>query len=263
MMRIFESVRIYLDFTKANIRATMALRSSFWLGVAGQWLGYGASVATMYILIRRFETIDGWTATQVMFLFAMNLLSYALAATVLFTPCVRLVQKIRTGEFDASLTKPLQPLFHEICLGFNSGYFSHITLSVVMIVYSIYMSGATIHLRFIATFFLMLVGSTLIQGALLIIASSFSFVLKNHNPLFEFIWEVKEFIKYPISIFGVAVQVLLTILLPVGFINYYPARLLFSNSAVGWLTPVIGVALLLLSRKMWYWMLTKYQSSGS
>ena len=266
------NLKIYWEYTKVGFRQRMIYRSAFFLGIIGQWIGYGATYASMYIMVTSFGTLDGWNASEIMFLYGFSTLSYSLGASFFFNPCIHLSQKIRTGLFDQSLTKPISPFFHEMCQeGFNSGYVSHVTLAIVIMTFAL--ENLRYNLTWTSVFLMlpMLIGAALIQAASLIAASSASFFFVNENPVMRFLlFEIKQFTNYPITIFPRPIEILLTFILPFAFINFYPAALFFSKNLpegfpmrLPYLTPVIGVMVFLLSILLWNQGLKHYKSSGS
>jgi ABC-2 type transport system permease protein len=81
----------------------------------------------------------------------------------------------------------------------------------------------------------------------------------------------QDFTRYPISIYGRGVQVVLAFVLPFAFMNYFPAAYflqkaetgLHLNPAVGLLTPAIGLAWLGAAYAFWIFGLRHYQGTGS
>jgi ABC-2 type transport system permease protein len=76
--------------------------------------------------------------------------------------------------------------------------------------------------------------------------------------------------QYPIDIFGTAFRVIVTGLLPVAFMNYYPALFLLDkvdHASSGWwlsyLSPLVALLLLGIVSVIWRLGLNRYSSSGS
>jgi ABC-2 type transport system permease protein len=265
-----KQIGLYFSFAKISIRSQLAHRSAYWAGVIGQWLSYGATFATLYIMVSNFDVLAGWTAEEVLFLYAINLLSYALAACMFFYPCINLAAKIRTGEFDSALTKPLSPFGHELYMGFNFGYVSHITLSIGVMIFAAIRTGLKLSLLLTLTFAGMLTGAILVQAAFLIAISAFSFFLIKDNPVFDLYYTVKVFTNYPMPIYPVVLQVFFTFVVPIAFLNFYPAIAILGKeilppfpACLGYLSPVAGIFLFVLSILFWNWALSKYQSTGT
>lgn len=263
-----QRIFIYFAFAKSTIRQEMTYSVSFITGVIGQWIAYGGTFLSLYIMIENFNVMGGWSSYEVLYLYAFNLLSYALAASVFFTPCRTLSMKIRTGEFDISLTKPISPFLHEIYNGFNFGYIGHAILAISVMIIAV----SHLDIRFsVLELILLLACAALLQSAALILSASFCFITVNQNPVFDFImWNFKSFTNYPITIYGTAIQFLLTFILPFAFMNYYPSLILMnkvsSSPFATWLpyfSPIVGITMFILSIKVWNHRLSKYQSSGS
>jgi ABC-2 type transport system permease protein len=261
---------MYLSCARVAIRGQMIHRSAYWAGVVGQWLSYGATFATLFIMTRSFHALAGWNAEEVLFLYGINVLSYALAASLFFNPCTGLAGKIRTGEFDIALTKPLSPFSHEFCMGFNFGYVSHVTLSLGVLVFAGLRTGLDLTVPRVLLFAAMLMGATLTQGAFLIGISALSFFLVNENPFFDIFWTIKHFINYPLHIYPALLQVLFTFVVPLAFMNFYPAVALLGKdpgtvfpiqAAIG--TPLAGLLLFAGSIVFWNRALSAYQSTGT
>lgn len=263
-------VGLYLSFAKISIRSQLAHRSAYWAGIVAQWLSYGAVFASLYIMVSSFRVLAGWTAEEVLFLFAMNLLSYALGASLFFNPCTQLAVKIRSGEFDAALTKPVSPFGHEFYMGFNFGYVSHVTLSVAVMIFAAIRAGLRITPFSALVFLLMLAGAILVQAAFLIFCSAFAFIFINDNPVFDLLWSIKRFTNYPLPIYPALLQGFLTFVVPVAFMSFYPAAAILSKEngtpfhpALAYASPLAGIILFVLSILFWNWALSKYQSTGS
>ena len=85
-----------------------------------------------------------------------------------------------------------------------------------------------------------------------------------------FYYESIPFIRYPITIFPLFMQVILTYILPYAFINFFPAQYFLGKTDFSifspmfqYLTPLVGVVAFSISIWFWNWGLKKYQSTGS
>jgi ABC-2 type transport system permease protein len=268
--RVGVNIGIYSGFAKTSFRSMAIYRSAYWLGLVAQWLNYGVTFITLFIVVENFNALAGWKSEEVLFLYAMNLLSYALAALFFFGPCTGLSGKVRTGEFDIALTKPVSPLVHEMLNGFNPAYASHITLSVAVMVLAVRRLHLVCNPPVVLTLLGMLFGAALVQAAFLVFTSAWAFFFVKGNPFMSILWSFKSFIKYPITIYPAAVQVLLTFVLPVAFMNFYPSTVLLNKTEgmlfpppLGYLTPLVGITVFVLSVIFWNFALSRYQSTGT
>lgn len=81
---------------------------------------------------------------------------------------------------------------------------------------------------------------------------------------------MSNFINYPITIFNKAIQVVLTLILPYAFINFFPAQFLLGKNDFSifspifqFLSPVVAAVLFFLAYKFWNFSINHYESTGS
>jgi ABC-2 type transport system permease protein len=77
-------------------------------------------------------------------------------------------------------------------------------------------------------------------------------------------------VLYPLTIFNRTLQFVLTFLVPVAFMGYYPAAALLNRAGevpfhpvLAYLTPAAGLVSLVLAYAFWQLGLDRYQSTGS
>ena len=195
-----------------------------------QIIGYLGQYVAIWVLIKRFGHLSGWSVFEVLFLYSINLLSYSLSGifTIVFW---RLDEDISNGRFDTFLTLPIASAVSYIAYGMNVPYLPHIVLSITFIGVALRELGISVDGAFIAWFVLTLVGATLIQGSITVALAAVAFWTNRSRRLVHaVIFQVREFSFYPISIFGRVMQLFFTFALPYAFVSYYPARVLFGKS---------------------------------
>ena len=179
--------------------------------------------------------------------------------------------RIRNGEFDISLTRPVNTLFYELCIGYNFVYIGHFILSFVIIATFSQNINLEFSLKNIILFIIMLISAVLLQSAFLLLSSVASFFFLNNNPVMDFMLkETKRFINYPICIYWDIIQIILTIFVPVAFISYYPVKAILGkednsmfSSSISYFSPIISLVIFLISIYIWNLGLSKYKSTGS
>jgi len=74
---------------------------------------------------------------------------------------------------------------------------------------------------------------------------------------------------YPMDIFGYTFRVVVTGLIPVAFMNYYPALMLLDKTErlgawwwLSYLSPLVALVMIGLSAQLWHLALQRYSSSG-
>jgi ABC-2 type transport system permease protein len=222
------------------------------------------------VVLNRFRAMGDWDMYQVLFLYALNNLAYAIGATFIMGSFGKLSNNIQSGEFDAVLTKPVNPLAYFICRHISAGYTSNYVMGVGVMIYSVMMMDIRITVGSIALIVLMVLCASVISGAMFAICSIPAFwIVRNESLSRLFFSNPRNFINYPISIYTKGIQVLLTFILPYAFISYYPTTLLFNpdntlfSPILAYCTPLVAVLVALIGYGFWKIGINSYQSTGS
>lgn len=261
------SIRLFSYFVSLVVKSQMEYRGAFVIGMVGQILGYAANYLVIWLLLQNFDTINGWNWTQIAFLYSLNLMTYAIGASFTYTPMVGLDQVIVNGNFDKYLTKPLSPFVYFLASLFNIGYLAHILISSSVLLWAIMQADIGWTIFKIVYLILAIISGSLLQAAGLIIIGSLSFIFLRVQYLFSIFSKLKEFIAYPISVYGTMLQIVLTWIIPLAMINYYPSLYLFedglfANQFLGMAALIIGPLCFYLSYKFWMYGANKYQGAG-
>jgi ABC-2 type transport system permease protein len=261
---------IFWLFMKTRIKGNIQYRGSFWIDSVTFVLGYGTQAALMFLMVSKFETINGWKPFEVMTLYAYILASYTLANSFFSDIMHTLSEKIRSGDFDQSMTKPLHPLVYVMANSFSDYYFLHFFLAVGMI----FFCAANLSIRFtFSTVFMLalsVLGGAFIQGGIWILFSAVSFALLN-NPLNGgFYNHIRTTAEYPISVYPRAVQIIFSSVAPLAFAAFYPAQnllgkndFLFFPPLAQYLSLPVGLVFFFISYKIWNFAMKHYKSTGS
>lgn len=264
----------YLSLLKRYIgisfRSNTEYPLSYILGIVAQWLSYGFEFLLMWVMIMAFDTLGSWLPAEVLLLFAMNLTSYAVGASFTFSVMRELPGLARTGGFDDVLLKPVHSLVYMMCSRFNTGYVSHITLGALLLVVSFLMLGLPFTLGSALWLLVALLSGSVIQGCMLLLMTAPSLVALGESSLASVVMRFRRFTNYPLSIFGRPIQILLTFVLPYGFISFYPAQPLIDKAdtlsfapAILYMAPLVALLLAVVTVLVWRACVNRYESSGS
>ncbi len=111
-----------------------------------------------------------------------------------------------------------------------------------------------------------LITASLIMIAMQNAAAATCFWLTNSFFILDLALKMKDFAKYPITIFNSVFRFIFTFILPIAFIAYYPSLVILRPDEIPvltWLSPVIGIIFFLLSVKIWMYGARKYNGTGS
>lgn len=258
---------LFWHFARLRMRERMEYRGAYVAGMAAQILSYVADFLVIWVLVRQFGTLAGWTWEEVALLWAFNLLSYAIGAA--FTFCQsELEGLIQGGTFDGYLVRPVNPYLAFAAQRFNVGYLGHILLAGGILAWALGNLPIAWTPHNVAFLVLALIGASLVQAAVMTLLGAWAFLFVRAQFLFGFAGTLRTFVTYPITIYGAAIQVVLTALVPFAFVNYYPAAVLLDKEGAlfpgwtGWLTPVVGAVAFGGAYRVWMRGVNHYQGAG-
>ncbi len=149
----------------------------------------------------------------------------------------------------------------------GDGFLALLTLVVAIPIAGLHL-GATLVLLVLA----IVAGGALIDLGISLTVATLSFWFVRVDTLRWAAMSLEQdFTRYPISIYGRALRLVLAFVLPFAFMNYFPATVLLQkqeiglglNPLVGVLTPAIGLAWFGVSYAFWRVGLRHYQGTGS
>lgn len=263
-------LKIYAVLQWGNIRPKFQFITNSLMGIVGLMLLSVTSAFSMFILLRNLSGLDGWTIWQLMFLNGTWRLSHGVF--LLFGQATWTVsQKVRMGEMDRYLVRPLNPLSQLFMSDFNiSGLGYIVGGSIVFGVAAYHLEGFWSITNIALTIVAIFVGFV-IEVALFLMIGTLAFWITETNGINTILLNfITNFHQYPLSIFGIGLQLILTFIIPIAFINYYPSFLVLNidstvtlNSNLIYFGPLTAFILMILALVFWNFGLKRYNSSGS
>ena len=246
-----------------NIKGIMIYDLDYILGIVAMAIKCAVNFCMLLLLFELTDNINGWTFEQMLFLYGMSTFSYALWHC-LFIDIITIPTYIQSGEFDRFLLKPLSPLFQIMMETFDEDGWGELIFGFAILTISLVkLDFNNIYILLIPLFCL---SGCLIFAAISILSSSVAFYTVGNIDLTDNVMDFKEFAKYPLSIFGPVIRIVFTVIIPIGFIAYYPGMLFMDDSYRWGIIPFLSlpVSIVFMVFASWWWhrSLRKYDSSG-
>lgn len=262
-------LRLTYVFTGKAVKAMLTYRYSFVINCISQALDYAVAFLLMWVMISAFDNLNGWNAYEVMLLYAFSLFAYGIAGTFFFNIMNHLPGQIWRGEFDDVLVKPVKILPYLLSSSFICNYVAHITLSVLVMGFCFQALEIAVTFRLLFKIAWILLFGSLIYGGLFLIVSGSAFLVTRTDALFHIMFFFREVSYYPLSVFPKGIRIIATVLVPYGFINFYPLRALLGKGEdgglgdpAGW-SPVVAVVFFAIACLFFQRSARQYKSSGS
>jgi ABC-2 type transport system permease protein len=265
-------LELYLRLIASRIRSQMQYRVSFVLELIGNFLITFTDLAALMIMFIHAPRIGGWSLGEIAFLYALSALSFSLSELFqgAFDADV-FADYVRRGNLDQLLTRPL-PLTFQVL----SEYFVLRRLgrmAQALVAFGLAYGLARPDLTPLKLLYLALV---IASGALFFLAISIAgctlcfWTVQSIEIVNIFTYGGTTMLSYPITIYQEWMQRFFVYILPLAFINYFPALYLLDKAnpfrlppCVPFLAPPVCVAAFLISLRVWRIGVSHYQSTGS
>ncbi len=258
-------MRLYLKYASIILRGQMQYKVSFVLTAIGQFLVSFTGFLGVYYMFNRFNSVDGFTFSQVLLCFGVLLASFSLAECF-----VRGFDTFRgiisNGEFDRIMVRPRNEILQVLSARIDFSRIGRFLVSVGLLVYAIANSGVTWAPDRILTLIFMVIGGFFVYAGLFVVYASICFfTIEGLEFMNIFTDGTREFGKYPLSIYGEGVLKFLTYVIPIALFQYYPFLYLIgqSQNKLYIFLPLIAALYIFPCLLFWKFGVKHYKSTGS
>jgi ABC-2 type transport system permease protein len=263
-----EALRLYMRLVGISMQARLQYRADFIMGAFSVIMLNVMNLALIGIIVYRFVALNGWNIWQLFFLYCLWLLGHSLYS-LFFWHFWDLEEDLIRGTFDQFLLRPASVFIQYIGREVQYIGFADMFVAAVGVGLAYYKLGLQWSLGQWLFLPLIVISGTIIETTLNLMMACIAFWTGRSGIALDMIMEFNMLVQhYPIDIFSTWFRVVVTGLLPVAFMNYYPALMLLGkveqNSLpwLGYLSPVVALLLIGIASVVWHYAMRRYSSSG-
>lgn len=258
-------VKLYFHYLSLHLRERMEYKKSLLLQLFGQFLVSFSLFLSIYFLFRRFHSVAGFSFSQVLLSFSVVMMAFSLSE-VFFRGFDLFPQMLGNGEFDRILVRPRNTVFLVICSKFQLDRLSRVLQGVITLVYAIPRCGVDWTPEKAGVLALMILCGTVVFGCLFVCGAAVAFfTIEGLEFINIFTDGAREFGAYPMAVYGKAILLFTTFIIPIACFQYWPMLWLMgrSENLLYALCPLLSLLFILPSFLLWKLGMRKYQSTGS
>jgi len=262
--------QLYFRLIQISLLSRMQYRANFIVGILGLIVWNVVNLGLIGVLVTQFTSLNNWTLWELVFLYCLWTVGHSLYS-FLFSHANQLEDYLIEGAFDQFLLRPASPLIQ--LLGRELQYIEIadmlIGLTGLSLAYAqlgLYWNGWRWGFFVIAV-----VSGAMIELAMNLLIGCSAFWTGRSRGAFIIVSPFYNLVhQYPVDIFGKTFRAIVTGIIPVAFMNYYPALMLLDKmeraGSVWWLSymsPLVALLLVGIVSRVWRLGLMRYASSGS
>lgn len=220
-----------------------------------------------WFIAKRFNGFGNWNGWNLIFLYGVLLTSYSIAQV--FGRILRYLEDlVIMGSIDVYFTKPIPILFGII---FNNigivETTSQLIPSFIVLIVSCVVNDIDWNILKILVLCGAIIGGAFIQMAIFLLIGCVSFWTMRSNHLEKIFFAFKDFLNYPLYVYGKKVVGFLTYIFPLAFINYYPSLYILNledtTNILNFMTIPVAIVVCGIALLVWKISLNHYESAGS
>ncbi|MEO5710243.1 MAG: ABC transporter permease [Nocardioidaceae bacterium] len=268
--RVRNDLRAFAILAGMWIRVSWTYRTSFVVLTFSSLVITGVDFVAIVIMFTNVDSLGGFGLGRIAFLYGATAVCLGLADLVVGN-VERLGRHVRMGTFDAMMIRPVGVLAQVCANEFALRRLGRIAQAVFIFSWSLTVVHVDWNPARIAVAVSMVVSGSLIFGALFVLGATFQFVSNDASEVANaFTYGGNTMTQYPLTIYPSEVVKTLTFLVPVGFVNWYPALFILGlpdpfglPSALQLAGPLAAAVLCILAAVAWRHGVRHYRSTGS
>ena len=271
---MFRTLKHYGSVSLAYFKMSVLSTLEYPTGIMGWLLAnpiqFLVGFSTIKFVVAEFGTIAGWGYGELAVLYGISVMSHALGV-IFFIRCWYMGYYVIDGDFDRYMLRPMSVLYQFFFTEFNWIGLTDLIPGICVFIYGCDQVGFVWSIGNAVNIIILLIGATFIRGGIYLIVGCSSFWTKSTNAFGGYVQEIfDKATLYPISMYPESVQFILTFLLPIGWVSFYPVSALLGVQGEGfrwigavWGTLAVGVIVFLGSAWVFKCGMKRYESSGN
>jgi len=247
------SLRLIWTFFRIGILNELAYRVNFYVQVLQSLLSLGTAIAGLAIVFAHTDSLGDWLAEDILALLGVFMIVGGAIRTVIQPSMSQLMEDVRQGTLDFTLTKPSDAQFLVSISQIRIWKLADIFLGLGVLLTALIYRGLDL-----SAYDALLFGSVLLTGGAIIysfwlILATFTFWFLRIENILVIFQSVYEAGRWPIGIYPHWLRFVLTFLVPVAFAITVPAEALSGRLTFNTLVTSVALSLFMLCLSRWFW----------
>lgn len=258
-------LRIYWKIVVQDIKSKMSYRVDFIISTLGMILTNVSGFVAFYVIFNNFMAIGKWNYYELLFFYGFSLIALT-PVQCIFDNNWNLRSYVYNGDFIKYCFRPINIFFYFQSEVFDVKGMGQFVFGILTLIYSWSKLGIETTVLEIIKLMIFLVTASLFMIGIMNIAAATCFWLIYSGYIMVIASKVKDYARYPTTIFNPFFRFIFTFVIPIAFISFYPSLVILrpgDTPVISWFSPILGVIFFYISYKIWMRGATKYSGTGS
>jgi len=264
-MKLRRYLHIFIGFFRASAMADLEYRLNLVVKIVTDIIWYAAQIALFEVLFSHARSISGWTIDSTRVFMGVLFLGDSLYMLFLSENLDRLTEKVRRGDLDLLLVKPVNSQFMLSFQKMSPAYIGNFLMAFSWLIWSLGRLPEPVAWSRLLILFIAVPGSLAITYSMRFFFSATALIFVRAENI-NYIWyQLYRLGTRPDTIYPQWLRYMVLSFLPVAFIGSVPARLILNTPDLGLTlaTVAIPLAAVYLTTRYWRYTLKFYSSASS
>jgi ABC-2 type transport system permease protein len=255
-------IQYFAQYAKVRLAYKADFIIAFFSSMAATVLGFGF----VLVLFSKIPRLQDWSFDEVMFLYGFSLIPLGFFNVISWNLYDFSELYIIEGKFDRVLLRPVSTLFQVVFEKFRLESLQEVATGIIVVALSLHRLHLTLKIPDYLWFAAMIVCGSAIYLAVFLILTAVSFWFEDRVGIVPPVFNMLTFGRYPLTIYNVFIQFMLSWIIPFGFATFYPSTHFLGRTAFAWyfhLVPVVAVGFSMLAIEVWNRGVANYSSTGT
>ena len=263
---MMKNLRFILLLIKFKFVHMMAFRLSLWGAFFADGTLFLVQLLTFETIYSQVDSIGGWDRGQMIIFVGTFSMINALNMLIYFFGVVDIPGKIKRGDLDQYLTKPINPLLRLTFENVNVGSIPLVVLSVLIMCYGVAVSGIQVSFAVGLGYAVLVLLMTLLWYDMELIFRTIPFFLISANGIMRLEEQMLELnFKVPGIFYKGVVKLIFYFILPYGIMSTVPTQWITNSIRIQEVCIAGFTVMLFTVFALWFWKfgLKHYKSASS
>jgi ABC-2 type transport system permease protein len=259
-------LRLFLLYFAQYAKVRLAYKADFFIAFFSSMTATVLGFGFVLVLFTKIPQLQGWSFYEILFLYAFSLIPLGFFNVVSWNLYEFGDIYIIQGRFDRILLRPVDTLFQILFEKFRIESLQEVVTGLLVIAVCVGKLNLVWRATDYAWFALMVACGALIYLSVFLTLTAVSFWFEDRVGIVPPVFNMLTFGRYPLTIYNVFIQFMLSWIVPFGFAAFYPTTHFLKREAFAtyfYLVPVVTTVFCFLAVSVWNKGVENYSSTGS
>ena len=255
-------VQYFAQYAKVRLAYKADFIIAFFSSMAATVLGFGF----VLVLFTKIPRLQDWSFNEILFLYGFSLIPLGFFNVISWNLYDFSELYIVEGKFDRVLLRPVATLFQVVFEKFRLESLQEVATGLFVVALCIHRLHLVMRVPDYLWFVVMVVCGGAIYLSVFLILTAVSFWFEDRVGIVPPVFNMLNFSRYPLTIYNVFIQFLLSWIIPFGFATFYPTTHFLGRTTFTLyfhLVPLVAAGFMALAIVVWNRGVGNYSSTGT